>query len=130
MYHIMIVEGDPVDLAVMRAILQSKYEVTQGRSGHQTLETLKSGITPDIFLIDMTLPDIKGIDLVKTIRENEKYKKIPVIFILESGIGGIEIRNHYESADDCLVKPVAPFLLEFRIKQQINIMELKQKSEG
>lgn len=126
----MIVEGDPVDLAVMRAILPSGSEAILGRSGHQTLEALKSGITPDIFLIDMTLPDMKGIDLVKAIRENEKYKKIPVIFILESGIDGTEIRNHYENGDDCLVKPVDRFLLEFRIKQQINIMELKQKGEG
>jgi DNA-binding response OmpR family regulator len=61
---------------------------------------------PDIIVLDLNLPKIKGMNVLELIKEDEKFKRIPVIVLGTSDEAG-EVRRAYDSYANCyIVKPV------------------------
>jgi len=60
--------------------------------------------TPDIFLLDLSMPDISGLEVAKVLRQQSKYDFIPIVFLTadESESTKIEILN--AGADDVILK--------------------------
>jgi DNA-binding response OmpR family regulator len=55
-------------------------EIIVAKSAHEALEALSKTV-PSIIILDVQLPDMHGIEFLRTIKETERLKKIPVIFI-------------------------------------------------
>jgi len=73
-------------------------------TGHEALEFLKKGISPDFIFLDVYMPEMDGVTCLTKIRENETYNNIRVILlsispylINKEGIRGL--------ATDFLTKP-------------------------
>jgi CheY-like chemotaxis protein len=79
------------------------YDVITSDSGVAGLALLSKNI--DLILLDIMLPDISGIDVLKLIKENEEVKNIPVI--MQTGIqDSNEIDEAYKLGAVCvLLKP-------------------------
>ncbi len=56
------------------------YDVEIAKDGEDGLEKVKS-FKPDVILLDIIMPDISGIEVLKELKSNSKYKKIPVIVL-------------------------------------------------
>lgn len=79
--NILLVEDDKF----LSSILVSRVESFQGKiihvnSGEDALKELEKNI-PDIILLDILLPGIDGFEVLKSVREDERTKKTPVIVI-------------------------------------------------
>jgi len=109
--RILSVEDDPSQAAYIKAILQSAgYEVTIC-DDPGTLENVLAATRPDLVLMDIFLPGISGFDLVRYLRQDEKYAALPVISLSTEGQLEAQIKSARAGADDHLTKPVAPGLL-------------------
>ena len=101
---ILLVEDDKFLGKMLAKMLEShNYEVVLAGNGREGL--LKaSNSNPNLILLDIMLPDIDGFDVLETIRQDEKIKKIPVIII--SNLGQPEDMQQGKSlgAKDYLVK--------------------------
>lgn len=76
---ILIVDDERDYLNLMRLRLQSnKYEVITARNGIEALEKIDA-CKPDVVLLDILMPDMDGITVLKKIRA--KDKKIPIFII-------------------------------------------------
>jgi diguanylate cyclase (GGDEF)-like protein len=66
---------------------------------------------PDVVLMDILLPGVTGYDLVRYLRQDERYATLPVLFLTTES----QLQSRYRTArvggDDHLVKPVMPALL-------------------
>jgi len=82
-YTIMIVEDDAFVMDIYRTKLsQAGYEVMGAANGMEALEKLGSSDgLPDLILLDILMPLVGGIEVLKKIKEDEKLKKIPVILL-------------------------------------------------
>ena len=56
------------------------YDVEIAKDGELGLEKVKS-FKPDVILLDIIMPDMNGIEVLKELKSNSKYKKIPVILL-------------------------------------------------
>lgn len=130
MYRIMIIDDDPTSLAIGRALLEHEYELTLVRSGHQALGSLDGDNIPDIILLDIIMPDMNGIDVLMTIKKNNRLKDIPVIFLTAESSLNKAVQGFSCGASDFVEKPVDPDLLRIKIKQQIYILELKHENDA
>lgn len=87
------------------ALMQRGYEpelCESGMKGLQALEASKNNNTPlDFAIIDVKLPDMDGLDLLKAIKAN--YPAIPVVVI--TGHGKEQIAEEVRNADAFLEKP-------------------------
>jgi len=96
-------------------LLAGGYDVLKAETGEDALEIIKAE-RPDMVLLDYMLPGIDGIEVLKAIRTDSKYKKLPVIMLTAksdefSKVIGLEL-----GADDYLTKPFGVHELVARIK--------------
>lgn len=61
---------------------------------------------PHIILLDLRLPRMDGIDVLKTIKEDDKLKTIPVVVLTTSEADKDVANAYYKHANSYLVKPV------------------------
>ncbi len=111
---IMVVDDDPDILTVLKGNLQlAGFQVATFTTGLAVLTAIKSK-APDLLILDLTLPDIDGIQLCRRLRGQQL--EFPVIMLtardgLSDKVLGLEC-----GADDYVVKPFAFLELQARIK--------------
>lgn len=81
MKKILIVEDD-VFISEMYAnkLQKAGFEVSLARDSQEALSKLKE-IRPDLILLDIVLPKIDGFEVLKTIKNDPKFKKIKVVLL-------------------------------------------------
>lgn len=72
--------------------------------GISMLEALKTEI-PELIVLDIMMPELDGIEVLKRLRSDPKYKDIPVIMATAKGTEMDKIGGLNSGADDYLVKP-------------------------
>ncbi len=85
MKKILIIEDDANLLSNYKTELELRkfnvVSVMDGEKGYLTVEKE----TPDLILLDIMLPNKNGIDILEEIRNNEKFKNLPVIMLTNYG---------------------------------------------
>jgi diguanylate cyclase (GGDEF)-like protein len=109
---VLSVEDDPEQAAYVKAILESAGHTVFVCSDPAEFDAMLRQHTPDLVLMDILLPGVTGYDLVRYLRQDERYATLPVLFLTTEG----QLQSRYHTArvggDDHLVKPVvAPLLL-------------------
>jgi CheY-like chemotaxis protein len=87
--HITLVEDNPADVFLVRKALEEKgiaFELTCFENGEKALKDLSrpERENPDIILIDLNLPMIDGIEVLKRIRSIPKLGSVPVAILSSS----------------------------------------------
>lgn len=103
----LIVDDDEGILFTLRSILEKDgHEVIAANSGKECLEILKD-VKPDFILMDIMMPEIDGWEVTKIIKEDEKTKDIPVIFVTVKGADDDQTRSFiYSHGNAHIVKPI------------------------
>jgi DNA-binding response OmpR family regulator len=107
-----VVEDDPqVRAALERALLTSGHDVTAAATGLEGLSTVVER-KPDVVILDLGLPDIDGLELLKMLRA---VSDVPVIVATarEDDAGVVDTLN--SGADDYVIKPFSTAQLDARI---------------
>jgi len=100
------------DSRIMRNIVKNTFtsmnipcqfvEAGNGKEAFQQLESQKI----DLVLLDWNMPELSGLDLLKTIRSMEKYKALPVIMVTSEAARYNVIEALKNGATDYIIKPV------------------------
>ena len=119
-YEVLVVE----DSAAMRSFIASTVEeiegvtVTDAESGFQALKELPRG-NFDLIITDINMPDINGLELIRFIRENEKYKETPLIIVSTESSQRDRERGLALGANAYLVKPFTPAALKEAVNRYL-----------
>lgn len=101
---ILVVDDDPMLLTLYKRLFSNKgLEVILAEDGQEGLELIEKE-KPDFVILDIRMPKIDGIDVLKIMRGKEESKKIPVLML--TNYGHDEYREATEKLDivDFLVK--------------------------
>lgn len=106
MYRILAVDDDPLILEVLRKILaQAHFEVLGASNAAEALKSCAQ-TKPDLILLDVNLPDAKGIDVCLRIKEDDRLKHIPVLLITGEALDAASCVEGLEAgAEDYIRKP-------------------------
>ena len=78
---ILCVDDEPANLKLLENILVPRgYEVVSVASGEDALQKIKAR-TIDLILLDLMLPGMDGLQLSRKIKDNKKYRNIPIIML-------------------------------------------------
>lgn len=112
---ILVVDDSRESLAVTAKRLQSwDFEVVTAQSGEEALR-IAGAQPPDLILLDILMPKMKGREVCSWLKSNPKTKHIPVIFLTALGLADHVKAGMDLGADDYLVKPFEPEVLKERI---------------
>lgn len=105
------------------------YHVTTVETGEQALEILQNEKI-DAVLLDLMLPQIDGLEVLRQIRTTEKIKKMPVIMLTAKGDEFDRVLGLEMGADDYISKPFSIRELHARVKALLRrVEEDKKESE-
>jgi DNA-binding response OmpR family regulator len=94
--RILVVDDDENILNLERTILEQKgFEVTGAQGGAEALKILADK-TFDLVLLDVMMPEVDGFTVCRKIKEDQRLKDIPVIFLTAKG-GGEALAEGFES---------------------------------
>jgi len=112
----------PDNTNALRNSLKDLYEVFPCPSAKKMFDLLEY-FQPDLILLDVDMPEMNGYEAMKKLRDNDKYREIPVIFLTAMSDEQSEIEGLSIGAIDYIHKPfVTPLLLQ-RIKTHLSIIE-------
>ena len=125
---LMIVDDD----AEMRALLAEYFrrlgfEVAEKENGQAALQTV-SNDTFDCFILDVAMPEMSGIDLLKKMRE--RGITTPALFLTAHDLLDDKVAGFEAGADDYLAKPFSPRELEYRIEALLRRGQLAPETPG
>jgi CheY-like chemotaxis protein len=102
---IALVEDNPDNRLLVQAILDDRYEVVEYESGIAALEGLK-GFVPDVVLLDISLPEMDGTEVLRRMRSDPRLAAVPAIALTAHAMAGDRERFLSEGFDDYLTKPI------------------------
>lgn len=105
MKTVAVVEDNPDNRLLVRAILGDRYRVVEYASAAVALDAFATE-PPDVALVDISLPGMDGIELLKRLRSDERIRKVPTIALTAHAMEGD--RNSLLAAgfDGYVAKPI------------------------
>ncbi len=116
----LIIEDNENNLELIRFILeQAHYKTRFAMSG---LEGVQQAVTipPDFIILDIQLPDINGLEVLKRIRAHPVGRDIPIIAMTSYAMSGDRERLLAAGCTSYIEKPIDPMLVIQQIEQAIN----------
>jgi len=111
--RILLIEDDPQIRRFLRTSLGVQgYELIEAETGNDGLALAASQV-PDVVILDLGLPDLEGIEVIRRLRE---WSSMPIIILSARGQERDKVANLDAGADDYLTKPFGMAELLARIR--------------
>ncbi|MDR2571627.1 MAG: response regulator [Oscillospiraceae bacterium] len=120
---IFVVDDSDAILMNVSETLDDTYRVITMSSAKRMYALLEK-IIPDMILLDIEMPEIKGTDAIVTLKSTPAWKDIPVMFL--TGWGGEDFVIQFcleQGALDVMHKPFSPALLKKRVENLIKLID-------
>ena len=132
MKTILVVEDDKhINEIVTEYLKADGYKVISASCGRQAEDLLKSGVPADLFILDIMLPHVTGLALLKKLRSDSRHNQTPAIMLTAVSDEYTELLSFEELADDYVTKPFSPKLLVKRVQallRRVNQSPVAKKS--
>jgi diguanylate cyclase (GGDEF)-like protein len=126
---ILVVDDAPMNLKLLSDLLKEEgFKIKSAPSADLALSSLEASL-PDLILLDVNLPGTNGVDLCRTVKKNELWASIPVLFI--SALGTIEdkLKGFAAGGVDYITKPFQKEEVLARIRAHLTIRNLQKDLE-
>lgn len=113
---VLIADDDEDILALVSFRLdRAGYEVLSATDGEQALATILDR-RPDLAVLDVRMPKMTGMDVIKGVRDNDDVNRMPIILLSASVLDKNISRGFELGADDYIKKPFNPQELLARVQ--------------
>lgn len=127
--RILVVDDEPINLQVLRKVLQDHYHVLFATNGEKALEIAAQQI-PDLVLLDINMPKMTGYEVCKRLKENPLTKEIPVIFITSLNEEEDEAKGFAVGGVDYIQKPFSSPILLCRVSTHLSLVRMQELEDS
>ncbi len=107
MKKILIIEDNPFNREIAELTLKKAgFEVILAYNGEEGLEKLTEA--PDLVLLDLSLPKVSGWEVIKRMRQDEKFRNLPVIALTSHAMVGDREKILEMGCSSYLSRPCMP----------------------
>jgi two-component system phosphate regulon response regulator PhoB len=116
MERVLIVDDDPdIVRLVTYNLSHAGYEVQAAQTGREALELVRKQ-PPDLIVLDVMLPDVDGLEVCRTLRQQMTTRRVPILMLTARGEEIDRVVGFELGADDYVSKPFSPRELVLRVK--------------
>jgi len=102
---IAVVEDNPDNRLLVNAILEDAYHISEYETGVQAVEGLADD-PPDLVLLDISLPEMDGTEVLAWIRQQPQFRSLPVIALTAHAMAGDREKYLAAGFNDYVTKPI------------------------
>ena len=104
---VLIVEDNELNRMLFHALLQMRgYNILQAKDGVEALNLTRQH-HPDLIVMDIQLPGMSGIEVTKSIKEDDLLKAIPIIAVTALALWGDQQKIRDAGCDAYITKPMS-----------------------
>jgi two-component system, OmpR family, alkaline phosphatase synthesis response regulator PhoP len=120
--HVIMADDEPhIGRIVQMKLEQGPFVVTLTYDGEEALEAVRSAERIDLLLLDLMMPRKTGLEVLRVLREEERFKSLPII-ILTAGGNAQDLRAAMQlGATEVLTKPFSPKKLYSLVARLTNV---------
>lgn len=115
---ILAIDDKPEILATITEMLEGVYIVI-GATSYQSASAILEMKTPDLFLLDIEMPEVDGYDVAGLIRANEQFRNTPILFLTGNATKDSVVKAVESGGSDYIIKPVRRGVLLRKIRQYL-----------
>ena len=104
-HKIAVVEDNPDNRMLVQALLEDTYEIDEYETGVEAVNGLGDNV-PDLVLLDISLPEMDGTEVLAWIRHQEALKDLPVIALTAHAMAGDREKYLAAGFNDYVTKPI------------------------
>ncbi len=121
--HILIVEDERINQMILGNMLGSEYEILYASDGNEALEQIKTHREElAIVLLDLQMPQMSGMEVLKVMKEEEELRGVPVIVMTADQSAEVDCLRI--GAIDFIPKPYpSPEIIQARVNRCIELSE-------
>jgi len=105
MKRVAVVEDNPDNRELVRVLLSGIYDIIEYETGREALEGIRE-TKPDLVLMDISLPQMDGPEVVRVIRDDPGLRHLPVIALTAHAMTGDREKYLAAGFNDYLTKPI------------------------
>ncbi|WP_416885477.1 response regulator transcription factor [Marinospirillum sp.] len=122
---VLVVDDEPNILLSLEFLMQQAgFDVATAEDGETALSQI-SQQTPDLILLDISLPGISGFEVLEKLRRQPAYQRLPIVMLTAHGREVEREKGLALGADDYITKPFSTQLLVEKVKQLLGDPLLK-----
>ena len=107
--HILVADDEPhIGRIIKMKLEQGPFRVTLAYDGQEALDFVNSGEKIDLVLLDLMMPKLSGLDVLRSIRAQDNLKSLPCIILTAGGDAKHERDALELGATHFLTKPFSP----------------------
>ena len=123
-YKILVVDDEDYIVELVRFNLEKEgYLVITASNGEEALN-LVANERPDLILLDIMLPNIDGLEVCRTLKQNSEFNAIPIIMLTAKGDEIDTVLGLEMGADDYIKKPFSPREVIARVKARLRALKV------
>ena len=116
---VMIVEDNELNMKLFNDVLETHgYAIVQTRDGTQALELARTE-RPDLIIMDIQLPEVSGLDVIRWLKDDVELAPIPVIAITAFAMKGDEEKIRAGGCEAYISKPIGVVKFLETVRQYI-----------
>jgi len=128
MAKILVIDDTPEYIEMLSSIL-SEYEVYAAKEGKKGI-LLAETVRPDLILLDINMPLMTGYEVCRRLKQIEKVRHIPVIFLTANDGSDYEEIGFNLGAVDFISKPFHAALLKARVRTHVSLFQLQSNLQA
>ncbi|MDX2496446.1 MAG: response regulator, partial [Desulfobacterales bacterium] len=126
---ILIVDDTPENIQILMETLKDDYKIVAAINGEKALKMAEMIPLPDIILLDIMMPGMDGYEVCNRLKDNEKTRGIPVVFITALSEEEDEAKGLALGAVDYIAKPINPELVKARVRNHLELKDYRDHLE-
>jgi two-component system, OmpR family, alkaline phosphatase synthesis response regulator PhoP len=107
--HVLVADDEPhIGRIIKMKLEQGPFKVSLAYDGQEAIDFINSDEHVDLALLDLMMPKLSGLDVLRQIREQERFKSLPCIILTAGGDAKHERDALALGATQFLTKPFSP----------------------
>ncbi len=127
---ILIVDDLEINCAILAEIFSDSYNIIEAFNGEQAIKIINSGISISAVLLDLIMPEINGLGVLREMNRTNKIKSIPVFLITAADSEEMLLEGYDLGAIDVITKPFMTQFLKCRVNNVIELYEHRKELEN
>lgn len=127
-FTLLIVDDEKQNRLLLTELFGTTYKIIQAKNGVQALEKARQH-RPDLILLDVLMPEMDGMDVLRELKRDDATRLIPVIFITALSSATDEENGLNLGAVDYISKPFHPPIVRVRVHNQLQLVHQRRLLE-
>lgn len=125
---ILIIDDESSNIIALSGILRPSYLVLAAKDGRSGIELAKKNL-PDLILLDVIMPGMSGFEVLAELKNSERTRDVPIIFITAKDSSRDEERGLHLGAVDYITRPFNDAIVKLRVETHLKIIERMRSAE-